>query len=137
MGRSCEAVDRRPVTVQHVRLADLVVRTRVRFDALFGYNDMVAIGALSVLARSGVVVPDDVALAGFDDIEAARFASPPLTTVDPQRESIAIRAVSLLRSRIDAEDFRALPGRCESAGFVLRVRKSSSSTLGTPVDSPM
>ncbi|MFJ9012434.1 substrate-binding domain-containing protein [Streptomyces canus] len=97
---------------------------------------MVAIGALSVLTRSGVAVPDDVALAGFDDIEAARFASPPLTTVDPQRATIARRAVSLLRSRIDTEDFRELPGRCESAGFVLRVRRSSSATLGTPVESP-
>ncbi|KUN72556.1 hypothetical protein AQJ46_12040 [Streptomyces canus] len=113
-----------------------LLRTRVRFDALFCYNDVVAIGALSVLTRSGVAVPDDVALAGFDDIDAARFASPPLTTVDPQRATIARRAVSLLRSRMDMEDFRELPGRCESAGFVLRVRRSSSATSGTPGESP-
>lgn len=109
-----------------------LLRTRVRFDALFCYNDVVAIGALSVLARSGVSVPDDVALAGFDDIEAARFASTPLTTVDPQRAVIARTAVSLLRSRMDLEDFRDLPGRCESAGFALRVRRSSAAAPGLP-----
>ncbi|CAM5309725.1 LacI family DNA-binding transcriptional regulator [Streptomyces aurantiogriseus] len=103
-----------------------LLRTRVRFDALFCQTDVVAIGALSVLERSGVAVPDDVALAGFDDIEAARFTSPPLTTVDPQRESIARMAVELLRSRMDLPDFRELPGRSESAGFALRVRGSST-----------
>ncbi|MEU0029767.1 substrate-binding domain-containing protein [Streptomyces sp. NPDC006335] len=103
-------------------------RTRVRFDALFCCNDVVAIAALLVLARSGVSVPHDVALAGFDDIEAARFASPPQTTVDPQRESIARSAVSLPRSRMDMEHSRDLPGPCESAGLVLRVRRSSSAS---------
>jgi DNA-binding LacI/PurR family transcriptional regulator len=102
-----------------------LLRTRVQFDALFCYNDVVAIGAMSVLERGGVTVPDDVALAGFDDIEAARFSSPPLTTVDPQRESIARKAVALLRSRMDLDDYRQLPGRTESAGFELRIRKSS------------
>ncbi|MES5823175.1 LacI family DNA-binding transcriptional regulator [Streptomyces sp. RG80] len=103
-----------------------LLRTRVRFDALFCHNDVVAIGALSVLERSGVAVPDEVALTGFGDIEAARFTSPPLTTVDPRRESIARKAVELLRSRMDLPDFHDLPGRTESAGFTLRVRGSSA-----------
>ncbi|KUN04488.1 LacI family DNA-binding transcriptional regulator [Streptomyces canus] len=103
-----------------------LLRTRVRFDALFCHNDVVAIGALSVLERSGLAVPDEVALAGFDNIEASRFTSPPLTTVDPQRESIARLAVELLRSRLDLPDFRELPGRSESAGFALRVRGSTT-----------
>ncbi|WP_229713398.1 LacI family DNA-binding transcriptional regulator [Streptomyces fuscichromogenes] len=121
--------------VAHVDNADLwssgvgaatrLLRTRARFDALFCYNDVVAIGALSVLQRSGVAVPDDVALAGFDDIEAARFTTPPLTTVDPRRRSIARTAVELLRARTDAADSRALPGRTRTAGFELLVRQSS------------
>ncbi|WNM29038.1 substrate-binding domain-containing protein [Streptomyces sp. Li-HN-5-11] len=109
-----------------VAAATRLLRARARFDALFCYNDVVAIGALSVLNRSGVAVPDDVAPAGFDDIEAARFVSPPLTTVDPRRESIARTAVALLRSRMDLADFRELPGRTETAGFALRVRRSSA-----------
>ncbi|MCX5055520.1 MULTISPECIES: LacI family DNA-binding transcriptional regulator [unclassified Streptomyces] len=108
-----------------VGAATRLLRTRVRFDALFCFNDVVAVAALSVLTRSGIKVPNDVALAGFDDIEAARFASPPLTTVDLRRESIARTAMTLLRSRLNLEDFRNLPGRSESIGYDLRVRASS------------
>ncbi|WP_329269245.1 LacI family DNA-binding transcriptional regulator [Streptomyces pseudovenezuelae] len=115
-----------------VGAATRLLRQRARFDALFCFNDVVAVGALSVLTRSGVKVPSDVALAGFDDIEAARFASPPLTTVDLRRESIARTAVTLLRSRMGMEDFRNLPGRSESIGYDLRPRASS----GAPPSGP-
>jgi len=51
-----------------------------RPDALFCANDMMAIGALEALKEAGFAVPDDIALAGFDDIPIARYVSPPLTT---------------------------------------------------------
>ncbi|WP_345555424.1 LacI family DNA-binding transcriptional regulator [Streptomonospora halophila] len=50
-------------------------------DAVFAANDLMAIGALQTLRRAGRRVPDDVAVVGFDDIEAASFTDPPLTTV--------------------------------------------------------
>jgi LacI family transcriptional regulator len=49
-------------------------------EAIFCANDMMAIGCLEVLREAGIEVPDDVALAGFDDIPIARYVSPPLTT---------------------------------------------------------
>jgi LacI family transcriptional regulator len=52
-----------------------------RFDAIFASNDQMALGALRALHAAGVCVPDDVALAGFDDDLAGRFAIPALTTV--------------------------------------------------------
>lgn len=119
------AVDNADLWASGVGAATRLLRTRVRFDALFCCNDVMAIGALSVLERSGIVVPDDIALAGFDDIEAARYASPPLTTVDPQTQALARTAVSLLRSRLELENFRDIPGRRVTAGFALRVRRSS------------
>ena len=52
-----------------------------RPDAIFAANDMMAIGCLQALREAGLRVPDDVALAGFDDIPISRFLDPPLTTV--------------------------------------------------------
>lgn len=49
-------------------------------DAIFCANDMMALGCLNGLRSAGKIVPDDVALAGFDDIPIARYVSPPLTT---------------------------------------------------------
>jgi LacI family transcriptional regulator len=52
-----------------------------RFDAIFASNDQMALGALRTLHAAGVRVPQDVALAGFDDDVAGRFTIPALTTV--------------------------------------------------------
>lgn len=52
-----------------------------RFDAVFAASDLIAIGALRAFAEAGVQVPEDVAVVGFDDIPAARIATPALTTI--------------------------------------------------------
>lgn len=62
-------------------------------DALFAANDMMAIGALQVLRESGLKVPDDIAIAGFDDIPVSRFLDPPLTTVAVPIAEIGRQAV--------------------------------------------
>ncbi|WP_279339565.1 LacI family DNA-binding transcriptional regulator [Sphaerisporangium perillae] len=70
-------------------------------DAVFAAGDLMAIGALSVLHEAGRRVPDDVAVVGFDDIEAASYATPPLTTVRSPAEDQARAAVRLLLRQID------------------------------------
>jgi LacI family transcriptional regulator len=52
-----------------------------RPTAIFALNDSMAIGALSALSESDVTVPEQMAVAGFDDIPIAAYANPPLTTV--------------------------------------------------------
>lgn len=52
-----------------------------RPDAIFAANDMMAIGCIFALTEAGLRVPDDIAVAGFDDIPIARYVSPALTTV--------------------------------------------------------
>jgi DNA-binding LacI/PurR family transcriptional regulator len=60
---------------------ETLLARKVPFDAVFAASDLIAIGAMRALASRGLKVPDDVALAGFDDIPAASFVNPPLTTV--------------------------------------------------------
>ena len=70
-------------------------------DAVFAAGDLMAIGALSVLHEIGRKVPEDVAVVGFDDIEAAAYTTPPLTTVRGFAEDQALAAVRLLLRQID------------------------------------
>lgn len=79
------------------------------FDAVVAANDLMALGAMEALQALGFDVPRQVCVAGFDDIEEARFASPPLTTVrQPLYESgrhAARRVVAMLDGgeRLDRE----------------------------------
>src|SRR5690606_28265645 len=52
------------------------------FDAVFAASDLIAIGAMHALAEHGLRIPEDVAVVGFDDIPAARIATPALTTIN-------------------------------------------------------
>ncbi|MEU6673692.1 LacI family DNA-binding transcriptional regulator [Streptomyces sp. NPDC046853] len=97
----------------------------VRPDAVFAYNDLVAIGAMRVLHERGLRVPWDVAVVGFDDLAEGQFGAVTLTTVSPDKQAIARLAVaSLLRS---LEGNHEPEGRELAAEFRLVERES---TLG-------
>lgn len=70
------------------------------FDAVFGLNDTLALGAMRVLQESGLRVPEDVRVLGFDGLDEAEYSIPSLTTVDPGRDWIAKTAVATLLERI-------------------------------------
>ncbi|MFC4525997.1 LacI family DNA-binding transcriptional regulator [Dyella halodurans] len=92
----------------------------VSFDAVFAASDLIAIGAMRALADHGLKVPDDVALAGFDDITMASFVNPPLTTVlQDTKQAGEILVDNLLRLiRGEPAESAMLPAR-------LIVRRSS------------
>ena len=72
-------------------------------DAVFAANDMMALGCLYALNQAGVRVPEQVALAGFDDIPLARFVHPPLTTMRASIAELGERATLHLLHMIDAD----------------------------------
>ena len=71
-----------------------------RPTAIFAANDAMAIGALSALRESGVRVPEEMAVSGFDDIPLARFMDPPLSSVHVPIAELGARAVELLLNGI-------------------------------------
>jgi DNA-binding LacI/PurR family transcriptional regulator len=92
-------------------------------DAIFCFNDLMALGTLRALLELGVRVPQDVAVVGWDDIEDGRYSTPTLTTISPDKQQIASLAVEFLAARLG--EGRAEPAREVTAGFELLIRESS------------
>ena len=103
-------------------MADLLDSGR-ELDAVFCFNDLMALGALRVLRERGYRVPEDVAVAGFDDVEDGRYSSPSLTTVAPDVPFLAEQAVRLIVRRLADADAKA--ERIE-VPFKLQIRESTT-----------
>jgi LacI family transcriptional regulator len=100
-----------------------------RPDAVFAANDMMALGCLFALNEAGLHVPEDIALAGFDDVPVARFVHPTLTTM---RISIAELGASALQRLLQIIDAKGQPITPAAEPLVpeLVVRNSAPATKG-------
>ena len=72
--------------------------------AVFAAADMMAVGAIRTLRSAGMLVPDDIAIVGFDDIRVAELLSPPLTTVRQDMVGIGLAAGRALVEQIENPD---------------------------------
>jgi LacI family transcriptional regulator len=79
-----------------------------RPTALVGFNDKAAVGALIVAAERGLRVPEDLSVAGFDDIDLAMATTPRLTTVRQPLQELGRIAVGLLMRLLDHHRLDAL-----------------------------
>ncbi|UMG91563.1 LacI family DNA-binding transcriptional regulator [Nocardioides sp. TF02-7] len=77
-----------------------LMRLDPRPDAVFCANDLMAIGALDVAHELGLRVPEDVAIIGFDDVDAATIVTPQLTTVRNPAYEVGSAAGDLVLSRM-------------------------------------
>ena len=73
-------------------------------SAIICYNDMTALGALRASATRGLRVPEDVSIAGFDDLFVASYTSPPLTTIRQPKQEMGRRAMSILLQLLAGEE---------------------------------
>ncbi|MGZ9812558.1 LacI family DNA-binding transcriptional regulator [Pseudoroseicyclus sp. H15] len=98
--------------------------------AILAANDLMAIGALRALSEAGLSVPDDVSVAGFDDIMPAALAVPQLTTVALHQNDLGARAAKLLLQRLSGE--ATGPGRVEEMPYDIRLRASTGPKRSAP-----
>jgi len=103
--------------------ANALIERCVSFDALFCASDLIAIGAMRALVDRGIRVPQDVAVAGFDDIPIASFTNPSLTTVQQDTKAAATLLVESLLALIQGE-----PVPSHTIPAKLMVRQSTQST---------
>ncbi|WP_107483794.1 LacI family DNA-binding transcriptional regulator [Streptomyces sp. SA15] len=100
--------------------------------AVFAANDDMALGALRAFAEAGLSVPGDISVVGYDDIPAAAYLSPPLTTVRQNFTAVAERAVDVLIALIEG---RPAPAEQAEQAAELTVR-SSTGPVRDPVPPP-
>ncbi len=80
-----------------------LLRADPRPTAVFCCNDEMAIGAIRGLKMAGLTPPGDMSVAGFDDIDFARFCDPPLTTIAQPMEELGRAAMALLLRILNGE----------------------------------
>ncbi len=101
-----------------------LLRLKKRPTAVFARNDFTAIGALNAIKQAGLRIPEDIAVAGYDDIPLASHVAPTLTTVrQPTRKQGRLAATFLLR-RI--EEDRERPREEKTFDCELIVRQSTA-----------
>lgn len=105
--------------------AQTLIDRGARFDAVFAASDLLAIGAMHTLAEAGMQVPRQVAVAGFDDIPMARFASPALTTVQQDTKRAGEILVDRLLQQIAGE-----PAQSEMLPATVVIRRSCGAWFG-------
>src|SRR5581483_5017520 len=98
-------------------------------DAVFCFNDHLALGVMREIYDAGLRVPEDIAVVGFDDIEDGRFSIPSLTTILPDKEKIGDLAVAFLLGRITGT--RTGPPERVEVPCQLVVRESTMGRLAT------
>jgi LacI family transcriptional regulator len=81
-----------------------ILRFTPRPTAVFAADDVTAFGALKAAADSGINVPKDLSIVGFDDIEFTQFTSPSLTTIRQPIEEMSQQALSLITDLIEKKD---------------------------------
>jgi LacI family transcriptional regulator len=80
----------------------------IGFDAVFAGDDDASIGVYRALKEARRLIPDDVAVVGFDDVEFARFIYPPLTTIRAPIEEVGREAVRQLLSLLNGQQVQSL-----------------------------
>lgn len=92
------------------------------FDAVFCYNDAVALGAMRALHDAGMHLPEDVAVIGIDDINDGRYTTPTLSTIAPDKVAIARLAIESLHRSIDKVPMHQVH---HLVGFQTKAREST------------
>ncbi|MDG6882569.1 Purine nucleotide synthesis repressor [Phocoenobacter uteri] len=81
--------------------------------AVFCFNDVMALGAISAINLKGLSVPQDISVIGYDNIHNSRFYAPPLTTMHQSKSRLSDRVLELLLERIAEKDKQNKPQTLE------------------------
>jgi len=114
-----QVIEREPTLIDGKEAMGVLLSLKERPTAVFAASDWLAIGGLNAIKERGLRVPEDISLAGFDDIDVAAYSDPPLTTIRiPGYEMgrIAMRALAEMIKN-DKSEVRQY---CLETGLIVR-----------------
>lgn len=94
-----------------------------RPTAVFTHNDIIALGAMRAIYDRGLAVPQDISIVGYDDIAAAAYLAPPLTTVRSPKTEMGMLAARTILQLVQEPD---LPAQTVTLPVELIVRASTA-----------
>lgn len=86
--------------IQGGKLLDRIVRP----TAIFGYNDLTAIGAMMAAKKRGLRIPEDLSVVGYDNTSLCNIVEPPLTSIDMPVEELGRKVINLLVGKIEGTE---------------------------------
>ena len=92
-----------PTAMEGERMSSPIMLGAQHPDAIICYNDLMALGFMKEAQTLGFRVPDDISVAGFDNIQFGRYAAPPLTSVDLQSERMGVEGMTRLLAAINGD----------------------------------
>lgn len=93
-----------PTALEGERMSSSIMLGAQHPDAIVCYNDLMALGFMKEVQTLGFRVPEDISVAGFDNIQFGRYTAPPLTTVDLQSEQMGVVGMNKLLAAIAGDD---------------------------------
>ncbi len=100
-----------------------ILSLQKKVDGIFAVNDLTAMTAMSIIKRSGYLIPEEIAIVGFSNSIYSSMTDPPLSTIEQQGVEVGRRAIKLLLDRIQSEE--PIESRVEQIKTDLIVRGSS------------
>lgn len=104
------------------RVAEKVIKNNLSFDAVFGANDMMALGATVVLTDCKIRIPQEVEVVGYDNIIFSSLSKPTLTTVEQPAYEMGFEAAKLILRQIHSKKVISV---CKLLEPKLIIRESS------------
>ena len=92
-----------PTALEGERMSSSIMLGARHPDSIICYNDLMALGFMKEAQTLGFSIPDDISVAGFDNIQFGRYTSPPLTTVDLQSERMGVAGMGRLLAAIEGD----------------------------------
>ena len=84
-----------------IEAVEKLLKDKIQFNSIFAANDLIALGAMKAILKSGLKIPDDVSIIGYDDISTSSIVNPSLTTIRQPTYTMGVKAAGLILNQLN------------------------------------